>query len=360
MGGVVKYADLGTELNKALWRLFRKALRISFKDPYQTYFFIRALKWQKKAARIRRSWNEAGLHVPPALMLSVTDRCNLECRGCFPRGYHLWPRPEMDESKIKSILTEAQELGISIVLIFGGEPLVRPEILHITREFPQIIFLLFTNGLLINEHLLHKLEKQKNLLPILSLEGYEEDTDHRRGKGVYEQLLRIFQMMRDRGIFWGASFTVMKRNIGTLADEEFINQLIRKGCKLFFFVEYVPVKGGPENWVLTEEERGRIVEVIDSFHSRLNALFFAFPGDEAKFGGCLSAGRGFCHISPTGDLEPCPFVPASDSNLRELSLQDALRSEFLRSIRQNLGKLAGGGNGCILRQKGNGQPAALM
>lgn len=64
--------------------------------------------------------------------------------------------------------------------------------------------------------------------------------------------------------------------------------------------------------------------------------------------GCLSAGRGFVHINATGDIEPCPFAPYSDINLRDSSLKDALQSEFLKTIRQNHRELSETEGGCAL------------
>jgi MoaA/NifB/PqqE/SkfB family radical SAM enzyme len=97
----------------------------------------------------------------------------------------------MDESKVRSIFAEAKELGVSIILLLGGEPLARKDILNITREFPEIIFLIFTNGMLIDETLLRKIWERKNVVPVLSLEGHREETDGRRGDGVYQHLQEV-------------------------------------------------------------------------------------------------------------------------------------------------------------------------
>jgi MoaA/NifB/PqqE/SkfB family radical SAM enzyme len=77
-------------------------------------------------------------------------------------------------------------------------------------------------------------------------------------------------------------------------------------------------------------------------------LFIAFPGDEDQYDGCLAAGRGFLHINPSGKVEPCPFAPFSDTDLRYGSLRDALNSDFLRNIRENHHLLKEGEGGCAL------------
>ena len=147
--------------------------------------------------------------------------------------------PEMSEEKLRSILSEAKELGISFMVIAGGEPLVRLEILDIIKEFPEIIFLVFTNGLLIDEELTAKLKERRNLVPVISLEGYEASTYERRGKGVYERLLNVIKKIKGKTIFWATSLTVTNSNFTSVSDEKFIGKLVDLGCKLFFFLEYV-------------------------------------------------------------------------------------------------------------------------
>ena len=87
---------------------------------------------------------------------------------------------------------------------------------------------------------------------------------------------------------------------------------------------------------------------MKSFRAQFPAIFVALPSDEEEFGGCLSAGRGFIHVSAEGDLEPCPFAPYSDTNLKDTPLKEALQSEFLRAIRQNHDKLNETEGGCAL------------
>lgn len=342
------YIDL---LNESLRIFFKDALRVTLKDPRQAFFFFRTIRWQTKAARVRSSWKRQGIHVPPIMIFSITNRCNLRCKGCYAQALRPSSQTEMSEDKIRSIFAEAKELGISFAVLAGGEPLVRPEILDITRGFPEIISLLFTNGLLIDEELLMRFREQRHVVPVISLEGYEEDTDGRRGQGVYEHLQRIITKLNNNGIFFSVSLTVTRSNLATVTDEQFIQHLIGLGCKLFFFVEYTPIREGTDGWVITDEQRASISRVMNSLRLKYPAVFVAVPGDEEEFGGCLAAGRGFVHISAEGDLEACPFAPYSDTNLRDSSLKEALQSELLKIIRQNSEQLEEGEGGCALWDK---------
>ncbi len=349
--GTVKYRDgldFGKVLNRSLAVFFKDALRVAVTNPAQGVHFVRTIAWQKSAARTRSKWERQGVHVPPILIFSITNKCNLHCRGCY--NWSLRPaRPaEMDTEKIRSVVAEAKQLGMSFVMIAGGEPLVRPEILDIIADFPEMTFLVFTNGLLIDAAMAARIAKERNFVPVLSLEGLESETDARRGQGVHRNLMETVKRIKERDIFWSVSLTVTTENFGTLTDEQFIEGLFKQGCRLFFFVEYTPVSEDTEKWLLTDAQRERLLEVRDSLRSRFPALFVAIPGDEEEIGGCLSAGVGFVHVNAAGDVEPCPFAPYSDSSLRDMSLKDALKSPFLKKIRENHGRLREAQGGCAL------------
>ena len=204
--------------NESIRGLFKDALRISLNNPGMVLFLKRTIKWQAQAARVRAAWEEEGVHVPAFMIASITNRCNLRCAGCYARAHHRPLEAEMDGAKLRSVIAEADELGISIILLAGGEPLARPEILDITRDFPQIIFPLFTNGLLLDGPTIAKLKGQRNVIPVISMEGEEIETNERRGKGVYERLQRVIAELHREKIFFGTSITVTRRNFALVTD----------------------------------------------------------------------------------------------------------------------------------------------
>jgi len=337
-------------LNTAIRSYLKDAVRITLKDPSQARFFLRMLRSQREAAQTRQQWGIEGLHVPPFLIVSVTNRCNLQCKGCYAQA-HAQNRPlgaELSEDKLRSVIAEARELGISAILLAGGEPFVRKELTFITRDFPEIIFPVVTNGTLLDDTLIQKLKGQRNVWPVLSIEGLERDTNGRRGNGIYQRVQTAMKKLKDNGIFFGCSLTITRSNVSMITDERFMQDLIKAGGKIFFFVEYVSVNEGTEDWVLTNEQRADLLSATNAFRATLPGLFIAFPGDEDQFGGCLAAGRGFVHISPEGNLEPCPFSPYSDANLRDVSLKEGLQSHFLQTIRQNHSQLNETAGGCAL------------
>lgn len=328
----------------------KDALRTAIAHPSQVTFFVRTLRWQRKAAKIRQKLEAAGVHVPPILIFSVTHQCNLNCDGCYHHALRQLPKSELTDERLKKAVAEAKELGVSFIVFAGGEPLMKPSILDITRKYPEIMFLMFTNGLLLNEDVIQKIAEKRNVVPLVSLEGYQGDTDARRGKGVYAQVQKSITKLREKGIFWGTSLTMTSDNFNEVTDDRFIGELFNAGCKLFMMTAYTPVTKETEDWVLTPQQRLEVVKVRNAFRAKYAALFIALPWDEDEIGGCLSAGRGFVHVSAEGNVEPCPFVPYSDTNLNNTSLKEALQSSMLRTIRDNHGELAEI-NGCALWEK---------
>ncbi|MGD0978561.1 MAG: radical SAM protein [Candidatus Bathyarchaeia archaeon] len=342
--------DFGKVLNGSLNVFFKDALRVALTHPRQAAFFMQTLRWQRKAAKTRLNWDKKGVHVPPIIVLSVTSECNLHCEGCYHQALRSASESEMSDERLGGLIAEARELGVSFMVIGGGEPLTRPIILDLAQKYPAIMFLVFTNGLLIDEAVINKMSESRNIVPLISLEGYENDTDKRRGAGVYAQVLNAIAKLKEKNIFWGSSLTMTRANFADATDENFVKRLVEAGCKLFMFVEYTPVKKGTEDWVLTSEQRTELLKKRDLFRKKFSAMFIALPWDEEEIGGCLSSGRGFIHISAEGNVEPCPFVPYSDTNLKHLSLKDALQSKMLKTIRENHGQLEET-HGCALWEK---------
>ncbi|MGE5557819.1 MAG: radical SAM protein [Bacillota bacterium] len=344
-------SSMRVSLDKSIRRLLWEAAKISRRKPGYAVYLLRAWLWQRKAAARRASWERRGAAIPPFIILSVTRRCNLKCRGCYAGAHRADSGEILPPEKWRRILSEAEEMGISFALLAGGEPLLNPEILDIAAGFRRMIFPVFTNGQLLAGENVRRFKMHQNLIPVLSLEGEAHATNERRGEGVHAWVMSAMEELRRAGVFFGASLTLTGENFAAATGEDFIRDLLGRGCKFFIFVEYVPVQEGTEKLVLTGGQRASLEGALRRMRRRFPALFIAFPGDEELFGGCLAAGRGFVHINPEGALEPCPFAPYSDANLKDSSLSEALKSGLLAAIRANHGALKETAGGCALWDK---------
>lgn len=331
--------ELTEYMNNSVVHMFQDAIRSSQFNLKELRFLNRAAKIQKTAAEKRLQADALGTSVPPFLIASIATKCNLHCVGCYARANHTCmdeiSRNEMSSERWGEIFREARTLGVSFVLLAGGEPLERVDVLNEAAKTPELIFPVFTNGTLFTPAMLDQFDRYRNLIPVISLEGNRQQTDDRRGEGVFGTIQQTMKDMTGRGMFFGVSITVTKGNMDTVTDDSFISSLREIGCRLVFLVEYVPADGNIKP-ALDEKDR----EVLDIRQNGLKAhypemIILSFPGDEKRTSGCLAAGRGFFHINAFGGAEPCPFSPYSDINLKNSNLRDALDSELFRKIRES-------------------------
>ena len=348
---------LTTYMNQAIHGIVRQAVATAIGNPSELAFLIKFNQVRQKAQE-RRSSQEAedGTHVPPFLIASITSNCNLFCTGCYARANGIChdnsTKTPMPAAEWEALFSQAQDLGVVFILLAGGEPLLRREVLQMASRFKRIIFPIFTNGTLVDVEYLELFHAHRNLLPIISLEGTELSTDARRGVGVYATLIQTMRAMEKRGIFHGVSLTVTQRNLDEITSDNFIKQLDEAGSRVVFFIEYVPVAVGTEDLAPDDACRGRLeARQTELRRQYRDMLFLSFPGDEKKMGGCLAAGRGFFHINTDGSAENCPFSPYSDRNIRTSTLLEVLKSPLFRALRDE--RLVGGEHigGCALFER---------
>jgi MoaA/NifB/PqqE/SkfB family radical SAM enzyme len=323
---------------------FQRAKQVCSYDPALRLFVLQTMFRQRRADRLRRGWKKKGVRVPPFISISVTRRTHPESED----ERTSLPEPEMSAEELHDTIADASEIGVSIILIAGGEPLLRPEILDITARFPEVIFPLLTGGLLVDERTMRHFKKQRNVVPVVDLRDYRPGSEEPRGQEIYEHAQELMRSMAGERLFFGTSLMLTRLSFGTLMEESFIHGLMEAGSRLFFFVEHVSREEDVETLTLTPEQRRVRAERLASSWSNLPALFVTFPGEMSSYGGCLAAGRGFVHVSPEGHVQPCPFSPFSDVSLREMPLLEALQSEFLRRIREQESRLERSSQECAL------------
>ena len=275
--------------------------------------------------------------MPSYLISSITSSCNLHCAGCYSRANDACtdsqPEDQLSGEEWNRIFDEADELGISFILLAGGEPLLRYDVIEQAASHKNIMFPIFTNGTFLGGKYLDIMDQYRNLVPIISIEGDEQVTDERRGAGVYKKVTSTMEKIRDRGMIFGASVTVTNANMEEVYSDEFVSELYELGCKAIIYVEYVPVTDESMDLAPTEEEHPFMQEQTARLRRDWPGIvFIAFPGDEKESGGCVAAGRGFFHINSHGGAEPCPFSPYSDINVRDTSVREALKSPLFYAL----------------------------
>ena len=333
--------------------IVKDALRASLRNPKEILFLRKFSKNAKKATKTRQEYEKTGQNIPVFLIASITSSCNLHCTGCYSRSNQSCndntPINQLSDEEWEDIFSQAKEMGISFIVLAGGEPLLRDGVISKATNFPEILFPVFTNGTLLNDDYLKLFDNNRNLVPIFSIEGDEEITDSRRGNGVYKQLVDSMELMKKNNIIFGVSLTFTNNNLSPLVSNEFIDKLHDYGCKVVFFIEYVPVNGKTSELAPGDAERELLLDNLERLRNEYpDMLFMSFPGDEKESGGCLAAGRGFFHINSHGGAEPCPASPYSDINVKDTSLMEALNSKLFKSLRNGTLLMDGHEGGCVL------------
>lgn len=326
----------------------RTAASILAAFPASASAFAQLGKGLKKAESVRLNQANDGIEVPPLMIVSTTEACNLSCAGCYACAQNRMKNDELTDERIAEILDEASGLGVSIVMLAGGEPLLSHGWLDALGRHDEMVGIVFTNGTLFDGRHREWFAEHRHIIPTFSIEGNEIQTDARRGSGVYAKVSEAMRILHSDKIPFGISVTVTNQNLDSILQNEFTEEYMQKGCRLFVFVEYVPVDPGTEPMVLSRTDKKRLNDFAVRSAKQYPALFIPFPGDEDQYGGCLAAGRGFVHVSADGGVEPCPFAPFSDTNLRDVSLKEALASGFLSKVRENHHLLKEGDGGCAL------------
>jgi MoaA/NifB/PqqE/SkfB family radical SAM enzyme len=333
-----------------------EAVKAALKNPKESAFMLRFAAASRTASKKRRKAEDNGEHIPPFLIASITSKCNLHCAGCYSRCNHATvdsePVRQLTDEEWQALFDEAEELGISFILLAGGEPMLRRGVIEAAGKKPNILFPILTNGTFLDERYLALFDKCRNLIPFMSIEGSRELTDERRGAGIYDKLISNMDEIKKRGLVFGASVTVTTRNYREVTSQAFLDSLAEKGCKAVIFVEYVPVTEENRELAPTDTEREYMQsEIIRLRETRPEMVYISFPGDEKSSGGCVAAGRGFFHINSHGGAEPCPFSPYSDINVRDSSLKEAMDSPLFRKLRDEGYLLEDHSGGCVLYEK---------
>ena len=286
----------------------------------------------KKRDQVKEEHN---CNVPWAILLDPTTACNLKCTGCWAAEYggHL----HLSYETIDSIIEQGKELGTYMYIYTGGEPMVRKhDLIRLCEKHSDCVFLAFTNATLIDEKFTDEMLRVKNFVPAISIEGFEEATDFRRGNGIYRAAVSAMELMKRKKLPFGVSCCYTSKNLDSLSSEEFIDHLIGLGAKFAWFFHYMPVGNNAVTELLpTAKQREQMYHRIRDYRTRKPLFTIDFQNDGEYVGGCIAGGRNYLHINANGDVEPCVFIHYSDTNIHQSTLLDALKAPLFMAYKEN-------------------------
>ena len=330
---VIRLFEQGHPSLQAVKRIITQANPAVRKKVVQNWIVLGLLESQNKRIEFeqKHGW------IPPTFpVISLTMRCNLRCYGCYA-GMYSQRDDAISTELVHRILSECKELGMHFVVLSGGEPFIRSDIFDIFEEHDDIGFQVYTHGGFLDDDCIGRLAQLGNVMPCISLEGLEAETDARRGKGHYQKVMDAMDKLREAGVLFGFSATSLRENVESICSEEFIDVMVEKGGVLGWYFTYIPIgRKADLNLMPTPEQRLWQMKQVRKLRREKPILLADFWNDGWITAGCMAGGRSYFHINADGNVEPCVFAHFAADNIRDKSLKQVLDSPFFRKIRSQI------------------------
>jgi putative heme d1 biosynthesis radical SAM protein NirJ2 len=263
---------------------------------------------------------------------NTTKACNLRCKHCY-RDAGTKSENELSLEEARSLLREIKLAGFKILVLSGGEPLLREDIFEITsyaREL-NLRVVLGTNGTLITREVAERLKETGVARIGVSLDSKDPKLhDGFRGiNGSFRKVLEGIDALKQVGLEFQIHTTVTKYNYKEI--HSLIDFVIDLGAKAYHIFFLIPTgRGGKETHnIISPEEYYELISKILDRQKELDLelkpvcapQFIPIAikkGINTRFQkGCL-AGTSYCCILPEGDVWPCPYLPLRLGNVREI------------------------------------------
>ena len=300
---------------------------------------------QKHKRRLKR-----GEFFPPFLYISIVNSCNLRCQGCWVDVAA--KQQVIDPESMNRIISEAKLAGNSFFGILGGEPFMHPELIEILEAHQDCYFQIFTNGHFITDEMARTLRRLGNVTPLVSVEGSEIVSDERRGQtDVLSNTMQGLNNALKHKLLTGVCTSLCQSNYEDLLSEAWVDRVIEMGAMYLWFHVYRPV--GPEatpELALTPEQQLKARKFVVEMRAKKPIVIVDAYYDGQGQAVCPAATGFTHHISPWGDIEPCPIIQfATESIHDEKPLRETMNeSEFLRDFRQLAAEST---RGCIVLER---------
>ncbi len=301
----------------------------------------------KRGAEIREFHEKSGFWPPAFLTISPTHACNLKCSGCYANSSVAFSE-KLDWDVLDRIVTEETKLWRAyFTVISGGEPLLYKDkgktILDLAKKHPDNYFLMYTNGTLIDEEMAKKLAEVGNITPAISVEGFEEETDARRGPGAYKKIIQAMKNLREAGVLFGISLTATSQNAELIISDQLMDHYFGESGALYAWIfQFMPIgRANTLALMVTPEQRVKMFRQVQHLLRDRHLFIADFWNSGCLSKGCISAGRegGYLYIEWNGNITPCVFNPYSPVNIYDVyksgkNLNDVLKEPFFEAIRQ--------------------------
>jgi MoaA/NifB/PqqE/SkfB family radical SAM enzyme len=332
-----------------LLRLVARILPTVDKRALWKFVFNFGLKGMLSVERFKRRLKR-GEYFPPFLYLSIVNSCNLRCQGCWVDVES--PREMIDIDDLNQLVDDAKKHGNSFFGVLGGEPFLHPQLLDFLGAHPDCYFQLFTNGQMITPKVAAELRHLGNVTPLVSIEGREIASDQRRGsRNVLSRTLRGLDACIEARLLTGVATSLCQTNIHELLTESWLNELIARGVHYVWYHTYRPVGPRMSNHLaLRPDQLVQVRQFIVRMRSRTAIGIIDAYYDHRGQALCPMATGISHHISPRGDIEPCPIIQFATENLRDgESIFQLMRgSAFLADFRQLSARAT---RGCVVLER---------
>ena len=281
--------------------------------------------------------------IPWLIELSVTYRCNCSCKHCSVSNYFSDAdlQRELTTEQIKDILDQAVAMGIPKVDYFGGEPLLRKDLLELVRygESLGIYISLTTNAWSLSRDMVSKLKDAGISCINISLDSVDaEEHDRLRGlPGIYDRAVEGIKLCREFRVPCIVSTYATRRRVegfGSDQDNSLLAAIIQlskdlqaTGIRILF-----PIIAG--EWVkkkeieLDEQEKRHVIEHIDTSFAFIEGAYSV----KGKHKVCQALSGRMFNISPYGDIQLCVAFTHSFGNVKETPLPALIQGMWAHPI----------------------------
>lgn len=273
-------------------------------------------KGMRSVQRFKRRLKE-GKVFPPFLYISIINSCNLRCRGCWVDVAA--PQKKISFEDFDRMVTNAKKHGNRFFGILGGEPFLHPDLMRMLAAHPDCYFQIFTNGQPITDEVAAELARLGNATPLISVEGDTVESDARRGRtDVYDKTLAGIEAALRHKLLVGVASSVCATNYDQLVREEWVDQLIDLGVHYCWFHTYRAVgpDAAPELALTPEQIRSTRRFAVEMRNRKAIGFVDAYWDDQGQ-ALCPAAIGISHHISPYGDVEPCPIVQYATERIQD-------------------------------------------